>query len=134
MGQIREDTTGFIFNLEVQIQQPTAQVGPIVSAKGLMEQAPQQGLSYSSPTADGDVEVRNQSGQVVQSSEQAPASAFQRQPQAAAPGAAPAQAAPAGARPAAPASRGAFGQAAPSGSLAPGGNRAQRRAAKKRKK
>ena len=134
MGQIREDTTGFIFNLEVQIQQPTAQVGPIVSAKGLMEQAPQQGLSYSAPTADGDVEVRNQSGQVVQSSEQAPASAFQRQPQAAAPGAAPAQAAPAGARPAAPASRGAFGQAAPSGSLAPGGNRAQRRAAKKRKK
>ena len=66
MGQIREDTTGYIFNIEVQIQQPTQQVGPIVSAKGLMDQAPQQNLSYSAPTADGDVEVRNQSGQVVQ--------------------------------------------------------------------
>jgi preprotein translocase subunit SecA len=134
MGQIREDTTGYIFNLEVQIQQPTAQVGPIVSAKGLMEQAPQQGLSYSAPTADGEVEVRNQSGQVVQSSEQTPASAFQRQAQPASPASPPGpQAAPA-ARPGAAAPRGAFGQSAPTQGGQPAGNRAQRRAAKKRKK
>jgi len=131
MGQIREDTTGYIFNLEVQIQQPTAQVGPIVSAKGLMEQAPQQGLSYSAPTADGEVEVRNQSGQVVQQPEQA--NAFQRPSQ-------PVVTAPAARQAQQPAPRqgqgtGAFGQtSAPQQGQAPSANRAQRRAAKKRKK
>jgi len=133
MGQIREDTTGYIFNIEVQIQQPTQQVGPIVSAKGLMDQAPQQNLSYSAPTADGDVEVRNQSGQVVQTP-QAPAvsQTFQNQrtaTQAPAPAqqGQPAQAAPAGV--------GAFGQrAAPPKGQPPAANRAQRRAAKRRKK
>ncbi len=128
MGQIREDTTGFIFNLEVQIQQPTAQVGPIVSAKGLLEQAPQQGLSYSAPSADGDVEVRNQSGQVVQAPEAAPApSAFQR------PGGVSVQSPAARQVATPPTERGAFGQATGQ-SQPPGLNRAQRRAAKKRKK
>ena len=133
MGQIREDTTGYVFNLEVQIQQPTAQVGPIVSAKGLMESAPQQNLSYSAPTADGDVEVRNQSGQVVQAP-QAPqvSQTFQGQRgvQVQAPAANP-QAAPATAG----GPRGAFGQQ-PTGQRpqAPAANRAQRRAAKKRKR
>ena len=129
MGQIREDTTGYIFNIEVQIQQPTQQVGPIVSAKGLMDQAPQQNLSYSAPTADGDVEVRNQSGQVVQAPK-APAVSQTFQGQRAATAAPPAQAA----QPA-PAGAGAFGQrAAPPKGQPPAANRAQRRAAKRRKK
>ena len=133
MGQIREDTTGYIFNIEVQIQQPTQQVGPIVSAKGLMEQAPQQNLSYSAPTADGDVEVRNQSGQVVQAP-QAPAvsQTFQSQRTATQAPAQPQQGQPAQA---APAGVGAFGQrAAPPKGQPPAANRAQRRAAKRRKK
>ena len=68
MGQIKEDTTGFVYNLEVQVQQPqTGSMAAQVSAKGLAQSlVPQQGLSYSAPTADGDVEVRNQAGQVVQ--------------------------------------------------------------------
>ena len=140
MGQIREDTTGYVFNLEVQIQQPTAQVGPIVSAKGLMDQAPpQQNLSYSAPTADGDVEVRNQSGQVVnQPAAPQVSQTFQGQRgvQVAAPAARQAPAPAAGQPGQAPAGqRGAFGQAAGGGRAGqPAANRAQRRAAKKRKK
>ena len=66
MGQIKEDTTGFVYNLEVQVQKAAAGVGAQVSAKGLIQAGvPQQALSYSAPSADGDVEVRNQSGQVV---------------------------------------------------------------------
>jgi preprotein translocase subunit SecA len=67
MGQIKEDTTGFVYNLEVQVQQPQAgSLAAQVSAKGLAQSVvPQQNLSYSAPTADGDVEVRNQSGQVL---------------------------------------------------------------------
>jgi len=123
MGQIREDTTGYVFNLEVQIQQPTAQVGPIVSAKGLMDQAPQQNLSYTAPTADGDVEVRNQSGQVVQAP-QAPAVAgvsqtFQGQP---------------GVQVGAPAARQTAAGPPPGTATRGSANRAQRRAAKRRKK
>ena len=68
MGQIKEDTTGFVYNLEVQIQEPApGSLAAQVSAKGLVQSVmPQQGLSYSAPSADGDVEVRNQAGQVVQ--------------------------------------------------------------------
>ena len=119
MGQIKEDTTGFVFNLEVQVQQPaTGSMAAQVSAKGLAQSVvPQQGLSYSAPTADGDVEVRNQAGQVVQN------------PPPPAQGAAfgVGQTAPAGT----PAPRAA---AAPvRAPAAPAMNRAQRRAKKKRK-
>ena len=137
MGQIREDTTGYVFNLEVQIQQPTAQVGPIVSAKGLMDQAPQQNLSYTAPTADGDVEVRNQSGQVVQTPQAAQAPAvsqtFQGQPgvQVGAPAARQTAPAP----PPGTATRGTFGQqSGGQQGQQSSANRAQRRAAKRRKK
>ena len=119
MGQIKEDTTGFVYNLEVQVQQPaTGTMAAQVSAKGLAQSVvPQQGLSYSAPSADGEVEVRNQAGQVVQN------------PPAPAQGAAfgVGQPAPAGA----PAPRAA---AAPNRApAAPAMNRAQRRAKKKRK-
>ncbi|AVG24544.1 preprotein translocase subunit SecA [Pontimonas salivibrio] len=134
MGQIREDTTGYVFNLEVQIQQPTAQVGPIVSAKGLVDQAPQQNLSYTAPTADGDVEVRNQSGQVVQApAAPAVSQTFQSQQgvQVGAPAARQTTAGP----PPGTATRGTFGQqGGGQQGQQPSANRAQRRAAKRRKK
>lgn len=123
MGQIKEDTTGFVYNLEVQIEQPVAgSMAAQVSAKGLAQSVvPQQGLSYSAPSADGDVEVRNQAGQVVQAPSAQP-SAF---------GIGGLQI---------PTPRPAAGNAAPQqqpttgqpGAAAPGLNRAQRRAKKKR--
>jgi preprotein translocase subunit SecA len=129
MGQIREDATGFVFNLEVQVQQTPVVGAPVaLQAKGLAPAAPQENLKYSAPTADGDVEVRNESGQVI-GAPQVPAaaqSAFQRQ--AGAPAAAPtggdgqSQGAP----------RGAFGQQQGGPAAMPAANRAQRRAAKKR--
>lgn len=123
MGQIKEDTTGFVYNLEVQVQQPAAGgLAAQVSAKGLAQSVvPQQGLSYSAPSADGDVEVRNQAGQVVQAPQKS-GSAF---------GVGTANtgsAAPA-------AGKGAFGQPTtpPAQSAPPAANRAQRRAKKKRR-
>ncbi len=66
MGQIKEDTTGFVYNLDVQVQAPEGGMAAQVSAQGLTPAAvPQQNLSYSAPTADGSVEVRNQQGHVV---------------------------------------------------------------------
>jgi preprotein translocase subunit SecA len=134
MGQIKEDTTGFVYNLEVQVQQPAAGgLAAQVSAKGLASSVvPQQGLSYSAPTADGDVEVRNQSGQVVQQASRQ-ASAFGVMPTTGSTPVAPAAPRPAvGGQPGA--TRGTFGQgAAPGSQPAPGGNRAQRRAKKKKR-
>jgi preprotein translocase subunit SecA len=120
MGQIKEDTTGFVYNLEVQVQQPaTANMAAQVSAKGLAQSVvPQQGLSYSAPTADGDVEVRNQAGQVVHNPP----------PQGAAFGVGGAQ--PAAAKAPTAGSPTATPKPAPA---APGMNRAQRRANKKRR-
>jgi preprotein translocase subunit SecA len=118
MGQIKEDTTGFVYNLEVQIQLPEGGMAAQVSAQGLAQSlVPQQNLSYSAPSADGSVEVRNQQGQVVQTPP-ASGSAF------GVPNPSPAAQPPAG-RPVAqpPASR-----PAP-----PAANRAQRRAQKKKK-
>jgi len=121
MGQIKEDTTGFVYNLEVQVQPPEGGMAAQVSAKGLAQSVvPQQNLSYSAPAADGSVEVRNQQGQVV-ASPPAAGSAF-----GVATPAAPAQGGAPAARPVAqpPASR-----PAP-----PAANRAQRRAQKKKKR
>jgi len=132
MGQIKEDTTGFVYNLEVQVQQPVAGgMAAQVSAKGLAQSVvPQQGLSYSAPTADGDVEVRNQSGHVVNQGPRQ-ASAF-----GVTTGSTPVVPVPprpvAGGQPGA--ARGTFGQGAtPSSQPAPVGNRAQRRAKKKKR-
>ena len=58
MGQIKEDTTGFVYNLDVQIQAPEGGMAAQVSAKGLAQSVvPQQNLSYSAPSADGSVDV-----------------------------------------------------------------------------
>jgi preprotein translocase subunit SecA len=119
MGQIREETVGFLFNLEVEVTQGGATAtAPIVAAKGLgASAAPTQGLSYSAPSADnaGEVEVRNQRGQIDQAST---ARALKAQK----------ASVPAGAPQAnQPVQRGAFGQPTSGDAPAPV-NRAQRRA------
>ena len=70
MGQIRDESVGFLFNLEVEVTGDGANASaPQVAARGLGGiQAPAERLSYSAPSADngGEVEVRNQRGQVQQ--------------------------------------------------------------------
>jgi preprotein translocase subunit SecA len=124
MGQIREESVGFLFNLEVEVTGGGATAAvPTVAAKGL-DGSSEQRLSYSAPTVDGEVEVRNQRGQLDAAStaraqrEQAAAAAALDQGQN--PG-----------QQAAPQQRGAFGQ--PTGGNAPAPmNRAERRAQEKR--
>src|SRR5690606_25858896 len=65
MGQIREESVGFLFNLEVEVTGGEGRAS--VAAKGLgAPQTPQAALSYSAPSVDGNVEVRNQRGQLEQ--------------------------------------------------------------------
>jgi preprotein translocase subunit SecA len=66
MEAIREESVGFLYNLEVEVTGADGQAR--VAAKGLQAPQPAQGLSYSAPSADasGEVEVRNQRGQVEQ--------------------------------------------------------------------
>jgi preprotein translocase subunit SecA len=131
MGQIREETVGFLFNLEVEVTGGGANASaPIVAAKGLTgNAAPAERLSYSAPSEDanGEVEVRNQRGQVERA-----ATARAQQAQQANPTLARAKA-PAAATPA-PGKKGAFGQStdAPAETAAPV-NRQQRRAQDKKK-
>jgi preprotein translocase subunit SecA len=112
MGSIREETVGFLFNLEVEVAAQGA-TGATIEAKGLGRQgASDDKLSYSAPSDSGGGEVRNQRGQVQQA-------ATQRARRAVAQAQAP-QAEP---------SRGAFGQRTDGGGgeLQPQ-NRAERRA------
>ncbi|MCZ3389618.1 MAG: preprotein translocase subunit SecA [Actinomycetia bacterium] len=66
MDGIKEESVGFIFNLEVEVDEPTEQpaavqpdasmpfaVAPEIHAKGLDEQHREQPLQYSAPTLDG---------------------------------------------------------------------------------
>jgi preprotein translocase subunit SecA len=108
MGSIREETVGFLFNLDVEVAQQPG--GATIEAKGLGRQtASDDKLSYTAPSDAGGVEVRNQRGQVQQAATQrarrAVAQAQAPEPEAA---------------------RGAFGQRA-EGQAAPQ-NRAERRA------
>ena len=118
MAQIKEESVGFLFNLEVEVRQ----TGEGVEAKGLTAPAVEaQKLQYTAANDAGEVEVRNDRGQVQQAAtrlRQAAAAA------AAQPAAAPAQEAP----------RGAFGQRTDGEAPAAAPlNRAQRRAADKKK-
>jgi preprotein translocase subunit SecA len=127
MGSIREESVGFLFNLEVEVTG-----GNAVAARGLQQPTqPANALSYSAPSADaaGGVEVRNQRGQLEQAAtaraaqqQAASESAFrQQQPQ----------------QPAAQqgSGTGAFGQKTGPAAQAgpPPVNRAQRRAQDKRR-
>ncbi|MBC7441801.1 MAG: preprotein translocase subunit SecA [Ramlibacter sp.] len=67
MGQIREETVGFLFNLEVEVSQATGAVAsPVVAAKGLTASATDEKLSYTAPSDSGGIEVRDQRGQIQQ--------------------------------------------------------------------
>ncbi|HEV7741465.1 MAG TPA: preprotein translocase subunit SecA, partial [Pseudolysinimonas sp.] len=137
MGAIREESVGFLFNLEVEVTG-----GAQVAARGLGEAGnPNAGLSYSAPSADaqGEVEVRNQRGQLEQAATQraqqqqaAQAAALAQQQGQQAPqqgGLRPTGQQPA---PAQGGARGAFGQRQDGGAPAPQ-NRAERRAQEKRR-
>jgi preprotein translocase subunit SecA len=129
MGQIREESVGFLFNLEVEVNRAPGEVdAPIVAARGLApaENADEK-LSYTAPSDSGGVEVRNQRGQV----QRAATDRARRVAAAnAAAGAAEAEAESGG--DAAPAARGAFGQRTIGADTAPA-NRAERRSQGKKK-
>jgi len=127
MGQIREESVGFLFNLEVEVTGNAAGEAT-VNARGLAAPvAPAEKLSYSAPSEDatGDVEVRNQRGQVER------AATAKAQQTAAAQGlgrvVAPQQPSNGGG------ARGAFGQKAEGAEPAAPANRAQRRSQDKKK-
>ena len=126
MGQIREETVGFLFNLEVEVSPAGATAAvPNVAAKGLdAPAAPVEKLSYSAPNADGEVEVRNQRGQIEQAAT-AKAQRVQEESDESVAGSAPAPAVN-------PAARGAFGQKSGT-AAAPPVNRAERRSQSKGK-
>ena len=142
MSAIREDAVGFLYNLEVEVTASTGQAQ--VTAKGLNQPQTPQNLSYTAPSADGDVEVRNQRGQVLQAptdaartqAAQQVSAAFGGQAAPAQPAAATGRTPAAGGRPAAQGqqSTGAFGQKTPAAPSGPAPvNRAQRRAQDKKK-
>ena len=136
MGSIREESVGFLFNLEVEVTgggEATAAV-PQVAAKGLGQSgAPTDRFSYTAANADGEVEVRNQRGQLDRaSSDLANRQAAEQAAQVQVDGQ---QVNPAFGNPAAQQAgqggqRGAFGQ--PTGGAAPA-NRAERRAQERKK-
>ena len=58
MDGIQEESVGFLFNLEVQVQTAeNEQAEPTVTAKGLVVEKQRQ-LSYSAPSEDGEAQVR----------------------------------------------------------------------------
>ncbi|WP_342000853.1 preprotein translocase subunit SecA [Microbacterium sp. LWH7-1.2] len=131
MGQIKEESVGYLYNLEVEVRrqgEAGAEQVTQVEAKGLGAQpVDNQRLQYSASNDAGEVEVRNDRGQV----QQAATSRLRQAAAAAAAAPAPQQA------PAAEPQRGAFGQRtdAEATAAAPAPlNRAQRRAAEQRKK
>jgi len=123
MGQIKEESVGYLYNLEVEVRSAGDSQTTEVEAKGLVTDGGEQRLEYSAPNDAGEVEVRNDRGQVQQS-------ATDRVRKAAETAAAAGNEAPA---PQEDAPRGAFGQRTDAPAAAPM-NREQRRAAGKKKK
>lgn len=122
MGQIKEESVGYLYNLEVEVRRAADSQATEVEAKGLVTDGGEQRLEYSAPNDAGEVEVRNERGQVQQSATDRLRKAAETA--AAAEGAEPApQQGP----------RGAFGQRTDAPAAAPQ-NREQRRAAGKKKK
>ena len=122
MGQIKEESVGYLYNLEVEVRRAGDSDTAEVEAKGLADGAAEQRLEYSAANDAGEVEVRNDRGQVQQA-------ATDRLRQAAARAQAPQQEAPAQEAP-----RGAFGQRTDAAPAQPAGNREERRAQAKKKK
>ncbi|WP_341945745.1 preprotein translocase subunit SecA [Microbacterium sp. LWH11-1.2] len=119
MGQIKEESVGYLYNLEVEVRRADSQTAE-VEAKGLATDGGEQRLEYSAANDAGEVEVRNDRGQVQQA-------ATERLRQAAAARAQAPQEEPE------EAPRGAFGQRTDAAAPA-AGNREQRRAQEKKKK
>ncbi len=69
MGQIKEESVGYLYNLEVEVRRPEGEGEAVaeVEAKGLGA-TPVEGqrLQYSAANDAGEVEVRNDRGQVQQ--------------------------------------------------------------------
>jgi preprotein translocase subunit SecA len=135
MGQIREESVGFLFNLEVEVngEVDSSAAAPAITAKGLTQETPDtEKLSYSAPSEQGGVEVRNQRGQI----EKAATERAQRLQQAggtAGEGAPATKSTPsAKSAPSAKATRGAFGQQSDAAPAAPS-NRSDRRKQGKKK-
>ncbi len=62
---IREETVGFLFNLEVQVEEEEddeevaeAEHAPVITARGLDTPQTPQNLTYAGPSEDGEAEVR----------------------------------------------------------------------------
>jgi preprotein translocase subunit SecA len=122
MGAIREETVGFLFNLEVEVTQSAGEVSG-VAAKGLEPaDSDQPQLSYTAPSDAGGVEVRNERGQIEQAATARAERARARQT---------ASQEPQQEQPS-PAQRGAFGQRTDASAEAPA-NRAQRRAEQRKR-
>ena len=107
MGQIKEESLGLLYNLEVQVRPAEGASDHIHIEGGGIDEQPQTDtskLSYTAPTEDGQTEVRDAKGQ-------------RKQPQ----------------KPQKPQARGAFGQQVPADEAGDPSqlNRAQRRAQKK---
>jgi preprotein translocase subunit SecA len=122
MGQIKEEAVGYLFNLDVQVRRvgDGDEAQAEVEAKGLAEPGEQQ-LEYSAPNDAGEVEVRNDRGQVNKAATdrvRRTAQTQAAQTQATAPQAGPGTSA--------------FGHAADAAAQDAPMNREQRRAAKKR--
>ncbi|TDC30585.1 preprotein translocase subunit SecA [Micromonospora sp. 15K316] len=79
MDGIKEETVGFLYNLEVQVNEPEPEAEEVqlldkpveLRAKGLNRTPQQQGLQYSSPTIDGEAGAGGVA--VEQAEQQAPA-------------------------------------------------------------
>jgi preprotein translocase subunit SecA len=112
MGQIKEESVGYLYNLEVEVRRAPDSEVTEVEAKGLVTGGGEQRLEYSAPNDAGEVEVRNDRGQVKKATPEADAAASASAPQESA--------------------RGAFGQRVDAPAAAPQ-NREQRRAAKKKR-
>jgi preprotein translocase subunit SecA len=125
MAQIKAESVGFLFNLEVEVNQaPGDPAHPSIAAKGLArDDAAGENLSYIAPSEDGQVEVKDERGRVEQAAtakaQNLADNGRQVTPE-------QAQGSPAAAAPATgQGARGAFGQKSPG---APGAvNRADRR-------
>jgi len=68
MAQIKAESVGFLFNLEVEVNQaPGDPAHPSIAAKGLARDDAAAGdLSYIAPSEDGQVEVKDERGRVEQ--------------------------------------------------------------------
>ena len=109
MGQIKEESVGYLYNLEVEVRRAADSEVTEVEAKGLVSDGGEQRLEYSAPNDAGEVEVRNDRGQVKKAAPETDAAAPQES------------------------ARGAFGQRVDAPAAAPQ-NREQRRAADKKKR